>query len=221
MFTAPAPLRAGPIDLSVLVQDAETGRPITDLPIEVHAQRIGHAEAAIHAAATTGSGHQQASPRGDARAPRTRPMAFRRVGARHRPASQPIGFDVDVAEPAPPWLQLSLWIAWPLLPIGLFAFNQFRMRRGSDPRSIGVTLPTAEGPTRMSRAPRRHLARVKTDGTGALTLTYACTTDCHIAGMPPGCSPSSYKICARPTRSESRGPIASTSLLVYGKRCRT
>src|SRR5262249_51272212 len=43
----------------------------------------------------------------------------------------------------------------------------------------------------------------------------------HTTGMLPGCSPSSYKMCALPTNSGSRGPIASTSLLVYGKRCRT
>ncbi len=35
VFTAPASLCAGQVDLSVLLLDAETGRPITDVPIEV------------------------------------------------------------------------------------------------------------------------------------------------------------------------------------------
>ena len=34
------------------MQDAESGKPITDVPINVHARRIGHQEAPITAVAT-------------------------------------------------------------------------------------------------------------------------------------------------------------------------
>ena len=83
VFTVPAPLRAGPIDLSVLVQDAQTGRPITDLPIEVHANRIGQCELRNPCGGHDRSGHQQAFPCGKAGPSRTRKMASACVGARH------------------------------------------------------------------------------------------------------------------------------------------
>jgi hypothetical protein len=127
VFTAPAPLCAGPIDLSVLVQDAETGRPITNLPIEVVAQQFDHAHATIRATATTEAATNKLL--------RAAGLELSEPGRWHFDVSvqgvdrlQPIEFDVEVAQPAPPWLSMSLWIAWPLVPIGLFAIHQFRLR---------------------------------------------------------------------------------------------
>jgi hypothetical protein len=129
VFTAPAPLCAGPMDLSVLVQDADTGRPITNLPIDVQAQQLGHAQTAIRAAATT-----EAATNKLLRAARLELSEPGRwhfdVSVRGVDPSQPIGFDVEVAQPAPAWLEMSLWIAWPLVPIGLFAIHQCRLKGG-------------------------------------------------------------------------------------------
>ena len=50
-----------------------------------------------------------------------------RVGG--SPRSEPISFELEVAEGPVPWLQLSLWIAWPIVPIALFAVR--RLRQGS------------------------------------------------------------------------------------------
>jgi hypothetical protein len=135
VFTAPAPLRAGPIDLSVLVQDAETGRPITNLPIDVQGQQIGHAQTTIRAAATPGAATNKLLRA--ARLELSEPGRWHfDVYVQGVDRSQPIGFDVEVAQPPPPWLNMSLWIAWPLVPIGLFAIHQFRLRRraGGDVR---------------------------------------------------------------------------------------
>jgi hypothetical protein len=127
VFTAPAPLRAGPIDLSVLVQDSGTGRPITDLPIEVHAQRIGHAKTTIRAAATTEAATNKLLRA--ARLELSAPGQWRfDVLVRGVTQSQQVGFDVLVAEPVTPWLQMIFWIAWPIVPIGLFALAQLRFR---------------------------------------------------------------------------------------------
>ena len=76
VFTAPALLSAGPVDLSVLVLDAETGKPITDLPIEVQAQLVGRAGISNPRGGHDRSGHEQAVACGEARAGRARPMAF-------------------------------------------------------------------------------------------------------------------------------------------------
>jgi hypothetical protein len=127
VFTAPALLSAGPVDLSVLVLDAETGRPITDVPIDVRAQRIGSAESGIRVPATTESATNKLL--------RAARLELKEPGRWHFDVSvggvdpsQLIGFDVEVSPPSPPWLEMSLWIAWPLVPIGFFAILRLRPR---------------------------------------------------------------------------------------------
>jgi hypothetical protein len=123
VFTAPALLSAGPVDLSVLVLDAKTGRPITHLPIEVRAQRIASADSEIRARATSEAATNKLMCA--ARLELAEPGRWHfGVSVEGVDSSGPIGFDVEVAQPAPPWLEMSLWIAWPLVPIGLFVIVQ-------------------------------------------------------------------------------------------------
>ncbi len=55
VFTSPEPLRAGPIDISVLIQDAETGEPIANAQIIVTLTSAGAPFRTIHAVATNGA----------------------------------------------------------------------------------------------------------------------------------------------------------------------
>ena len=135
VFTAPAPLCAGPVDLSVLVLDAETGRPITDVPIEVRAGRLGSGEFGIRMPATT-----EAATNKLLRAAR---LELHDPGLWHIEISvgeinpsPPVAFDVEVAAPPPRWRQMIPWIAWPILPIGLYAITQRRPRRSSRGRAL-------------------------------------------------------------------------------------
>ncbi len=128
VFTAPAPLSAGPVDLSVLVLDAKTGRPITHLPIEVRGQRIGSAESGIRMPATTEAATNKLMRAARLELPEPGRWHFD-VCVEGVDSSEPIGFDVEVAQPAPRWLEMSIWIAWPLVPIHLFAIARFRLRR--------------------------------------------------------------------------------------------
>ena len=41
VFTAPTPFRAGPVDISVLVQDASTGDPLTQVRVTVRMTKPG------------------------------------------------------------------------------------------------------------------------------------------------------------------------------------
>jgi hypothetical protein len=128
VFTTPTPLSAGPIDLSVLVQDRQTGRPITDLSIEVHAQPLGKAKQPIRALATSELATNKLFRA--ARLELTEPGRWHfDVFVLGVDQAQPIGFNVEVAQPSSSWLEMSLWVAWPLVPIGLFAIAQFRLRR--------------------------------------------------------------------------------------------
>jgi hypothetical protein len=122
VFTAPTPICAGPVDVSVLVLDEATGEPepaaqvavrLTARDSGVVLERTADATAAtnklLHAAicelpapgwwnvevAVTG-------PRGTAR----------------------VQFALEANEPPPPWLEVWPWLAWPALAVALFALHQ-------------------------------------------------------------------------------------------------
>jgi hypothetical protein len=128
IFTAPTPLLAGRVDMSVLVQDVESGRAITDLSIDVQAEHVDQPQARVSAPAT----NEQATNK----LLRAASLDFNKPGRWHvevfvqgEDRDQPIAFDLDIAEAKVPWLQTVLWIAWPIVPIGLFAIHEFRVRR--------------------------------------------------------------------------------------------
>src|SRR5262245_40678803 len=53
LLTSPTPLRAGPIDLSVMVQNAENSELVTDGQVAIRVTRQGHARAALSRVATS------------------------------------------------------------------------------------------------------------------------------------------------------------------------
>jgi hypothetical protein len=127
VFTAPTPLRTGVVDVSVLLQDANSGKPLLDVPVMVHAERIDH-EQRISIPATTEAATNKLlrAAQIDLTAPGRWHLEVVVEGSSPGP---PIGFDVEVAEALPPWVETSLWIGWPLAAIALFAAHQFLVRR--------------------------------------------------------------------------------------------
>jgi 5-hydroxyisourate hydrolase-like protein (transthyretin family) len=122
VFTSPTPLRAGLVDLSILVLNADTGTPLTNVPVIVEARsadpqgrqvtRTATNEAATNkmmraAEIDLGSGKWHID-----------------VFVDDRAKSSPIGFDVDVAEPIAPWVETGFWIGWPFAAIGLFVVHR-------------------------------------------------------------------------------------------------
>ena len=135
VFTAPALLSAGPVDLSVLVLDVETGRPITDLPIEVRARRVGSEAFGIRMPATSEAATNKLLQA--ARLELSEPGLWQiEVSVGDFDPSQPVAFDVELAPPPPRWRQMIPWIAWPILPIGLYAITQLRPRRAWRGRAV-------------------------------------------------------------------------------------
>jgi hypothetical protein len=121
-------LRAGLVDVSVLVQAADTGEPLLDIPIAVQVYPIARPEQRIEALATTEAATNKLL--------RAAPLEITQPGRWHveimlqRAAeAAPIGFDIEVAEPVPRWLDLGFWLAWPLAPIALFAIRQVQTHR--------------------------------------------------------------------------------------------
>ncbi|HYV36811.1 MAG TPA: hypothetical protein VE988_13975 [Gemmataceae bacterium] len=128
VFTSPTFLRAGPLDVSVLVQDAASGKPLLDLPIVVTAYPILDPRRKISAPATTDAATNKLLHAAQLNLPEDGTWRIEVVvkGLEQEPA---IGFDVDVAPPPPPWLGMSLWIGWPLLAIGVFACHQWLVHK--------------------------------------------------------------------------------------------
>jgi hypothetical protein len=128
VFTSPTPLRAGPVDISVLLQDANSGTPVLGTAIVVHAWAVQRESQDISAPATSEAATNKLL--------RAAQLNFAEPGSWHvsvdvqgLSTAPPIGFDVEVARPLPPWLHLGVWIAWPLVPIGLFACHHWLDRR--------------------------------------------------------------------------------------------
>jgi hypothetical protein len=125
VFTSPEPLRVGPADISVFVQDAESGAPVA---------------AAVRLTLTPGGGGEGLS------CPATAEQAVNkllRAAAVDLPAAGPWRIEVDVegprgpahcevavmvAEPLPRWRQMWPWYTWPAVPIVLFVLYQLGRR---------------------------------------------------------------------------------------------
>jgi len=130
VFTSPAPLSAGPVDVSVLLLDARTGMPQGDVPIVVEAVSVESQRRFVRAA-TIESATNKMMRAADFELPAGKWHLDVFVGDASK--TSPIGFDADVAESIPPWLDTGLWIGWPFAAMGLFVAHQMLARR----RSLG------------------------------------------------------------------------------------
>jgi hypothetical protein len=130
VFTDPTPLRAGIVDISVLIQDANSGKPLPDVPVIVSAYPLHDQETRISSPATTEAATNKLLRAVQLNFSESGPWRIEvtvdDVGQR-----SPIAFEVDVAEARPPWIQTSLWIGWPLVAIGIFFIHQFLVRRSA------------------------------------------------------------------------------------------
>jgi hypothetical protein len=127
VFTSPTPLRAGPVDVTVLVQDAATG------------ECVPQARATLSLTARkTGTFLQQ---------PATAEMATNKLClAAVFQLPEPGWWDVDIAiegaqgparvrfgvpadEGLPPWQELWPWFAWPALIVLIFGVHRALLRR--------------------------------------------------------------------------------------------
>jgi hypothetical protein len=127
VFTAPTPLRAGPVDVSVLVQDAATGECVPEARVTVRLT-------------ARGSGRVLEQPATEAAATNRlfQAVLFElpepgwwdvevAIEGPHGPAR--VGFGLEADEPTPRWLDLWPWFCWPAFAVALFAVHQVLVRR--------------------------------------------------------------------------------------------
>jgi hypothetical protein len=129
-FTSPTPFRAGPVDVSVLVQDAATGEPVTEAGVTVRATPRGRPDAGITHPATTEAATNKLFRAAlfDLPEPGWWEVAVVVDGAR---GNAQVRFELEAAEPLPGWPVLWAWIGWPVVAVLLFAVHQVLVKRKS------------------------------------------------------------------------------------------
>jgi hypothetical protein len=126
VFTSPTPFRAGPVDVSVLVQDA-AGECVPEARVTVRLTARGSGEVleypATAEAATNKLFHAAVFQLPE---PGWWDVAVA-VNGPHGPALFRFGVQAD--EPLPRWLELWPWFAWPALVVALFGVHRVLVRR--------------------------------------------------------------------------------------------
>ncbi len=127
VFTAPTPLCVGPVDVSVLVQHAQTGESVDGATIRLIAREANSdfklERLATHDAATN---KLFQSAWFDVPTP-GRWVVTTEIAYQGETAATTC--DLWVSTAPWPWSDMVFWIAWPALPIGLYAGAQVRAAR--------------------------------------------------------------------------------------------
>lgn len=137
VFAEPAPLRAGPVDISVMVQDAETGLHLADAAIDVKVQSVGPVVVRRSAAATEEAATNKLFKAALLELPFAgRWQVYVTVMGRHGTAK--VTAEMEVGKALPRWQRMWAWFTWPAIPIGLFLLHQWLVARQERRRSKPV-----------------------------------------------------------------------------------
>jgi hypothetical protein len=140
VFTSPTPFRAGPVDVSVLVQDVATGECVTEARVTVRLTAHGAGEV-LEYLATAEAATNQLFRAAEFRLPEPGWWDVEvAVEGPHGPAV--VRFAVEADEPPPPWLKLWPWFAWPAVAVALFGLHQILVRRSVGRIAAGGTTAT-------------------------------------------------------------------------------
>jgi hypothetical protein len=132
IFASPAPLRAGPADISVMLQDAKTGEPVLDRNVVVSVSSLdvsaGAAwvppccsmESSSAVRATHANAQNKLLQSANVIVPTSGPVAV----AVRIDDSAPIVANLEARPPLPPAAAYWPYLALPPLAIGLFAINR-------------------------------------------------------------------------------------------------
>jgi hypothetical protein len=128
IFTAPTPLRAGPVDISALVQDAATHEPVSDVQIMVKAVRRDGRGAVIRRPATFEAATNKLFQA--AALELNEPGWWQlEIGLNGPLGEALVALDIEAEKPLPRYLALWPWLTWPALAILLFGAHQFLVSR--------------------------------------------------------------------------------------------
>ena len=128
VFSEPTPLRVGPVDVSVLLLDADSGSPVDDAVVKVTATLLDRPASVITQAATVGAAANKLFRAATFDLPIAGRWRFEAT------ISGPLGhartaFDTEVANQLPRALALWPWLAWPVIPIALYGLRELTGHR--------------------------------------------------------------------------------------------
>lgn len=128
VFTSPTPFRAGPVDVSVLVQDAESGQVASDVKITVKAAPRDRPEQTVSVPATAEAATNKLYRAAvfDLPEPGWWEIEVEIEGGR---GTAQVSFALEAAEPLPQWQTLAPWVGWPAVVVALFSLHQVLVRR--------------------------------------------------------------------------------------------
>jgi hypothetical protein len=127
VFTSPTPLRAGPVDISVLVQDASTRECLPEEQVNVCLKTSG-AGRTLKCAATTEAATNRLFHAAVFELPEPGRWDVEiAVSGRHGPVLLRFGVEADGR--APRWRELWPWFTWPALVVALFSLHLVLVRR--------------------------------------------------------------------------------------------
>jgi hypothetical protein len=132
VLTAPTPLRAGPIDISVLVQNALNNELVLEGRVAVTAIPRDHPAGTVRRLVTAEAATNKLF--------RAAEFELGEPGWWDVEVSidGPLGnehaqFEMEAAPPLPKWLALWPWFGWPALAIALFGVHQLLIHSSSHP----------------------------------------------------------------------------------------
>ena len=124
VFTSPTPLRAGPIDVSVLTQDLPAGTTATDAEIEVIVHPADAPSRALRRMATMDRAVNKLLRAAEFDLVESGPTQFEIILRRPQQADLHVRFEADVAPPLPRWARYWPWFTWPLVVAALFILRR-------------------------------------------------------------------------------------------------
>ena len=119
IFTDPSPLRAGPVDVSVLVQDAETGTPLVDREVQVEVCPRDLPRQIMRDEATRAEATNKLFRAAKFKLPQA---GWWTITAKVELPSEKsfTTCDVEAAAALPPWQAIWPWYTWPLMVTAAF-----------------------------------------------------------------------------------------------------
>lgn len=127
IFTSPNPFRAGPVDVSVLVQDATTRKPIQHLPVKLKLanRSLPKVTQSLPMTHTDSTNKLFYSAKFELPEAGVWLMSVDIQGAN----SVTVPFEVSAVKKLPRWIELWPWIVLPIVPMVLFLIHQIRRQR--------------------------------------------------------------------------------------------
>ena len=128
IFTSPTPFRAGPVDVSVLVQDAATGEYLPEARVSLCLKAAGDGRV-LEYPATEEAATNKLLRAAEFQLPE--PGSWDVAVAVEGPQGPAVvRFEVPADEPPPRWLDLWPWFAWPGLAVTLFGIHRVLAGKG-------------------------------------------------------------------------------------------